>query len=850
MWPHDSAAGATFNEVIFREVTVTASTPVEVLILSKYDVFHRLSRAAREALRTAAHSHAESVIYLDRLHKTDKWSAYKQRVLHEHVNHERLAKILAPRRADGELRSQKATPRTKSSRLTELSSPSATPRDPQGISDPALRTDMLVNANEFLLLPPMTNGVPAASSTHTIGHFVSTFNADAPPSTARKQQLAEVLVAEHRRQVDTLNEGNPLAYFDLEAIRQQEKRHSAEARGRAASTRRTQLISVAGLPGATPSPAAPESSPLVPLDASPSASLAPMELPARTALANTVATNVMNQLAHENFVFSRPARLEDESDDGNSTAGRGASQSHRSQRKSSGAVSTSSPRKASTALKVEVCDGDFVVVSVRTPQVEVEHSDHTLLRTLQSPVVCILAAVTSLSQARDFVRREQLRDALKLAKCDRASCSGDTGELGAAAAVDAAMTYYMLPKRKYAVLPSANRPRDTEEQLQKELWDRFARVPTAPSSSSASGTQSPRGRRPSVATAAGFSERGVSTAPATLTTTAPAAPALESSRHFASFQKIMLTMSELRAITSAQQQAAAAHERAKLIGTGEKPGDSDAPTPDAPACRLFAIVSVVLSKQEIANSVCEEPFLCVHQLFASEAMAMDAALHVPAPHFRNALLCVVPVGEGVHLEDAYEWCVQVESDRREKRSSSTHSAAHSPSRSKAHPSQSPRPVRTSIKAGGTVSRGTSATTRTNAAGGSSSPPRASDWETEREKAHRLHQFICSRLSSKTTAAGKERRGQQEASGFTPKPLLTLEDKLATLHEYLASSNVTAATVGARGAGASGLGKYRHVKKFGSIMRARIGSTLATSGLSPSLLNAAPTASVAPAATPS
>jgi hypothetical protein len=44
-----------------------------VLILSKYDVFHRLSRAAREALRTAAHLPSESVVYLDRFHKTEKW---------------------------------------------------------------------------------------------------------------------------------------------------------------------------------------------------------------------------------------------------------------------------------------------------------------------------------------------------------------------------------------------------------------------------------------------------------------------------------------------------------------------------------------------------------------------------------------------------------------------------------------------------------------------------------------------------------------------------------------------------------------------------------------------------------
>ncbi|RLN53217.1 hypothetical protein BBJ29_000511 [Phytophthora kernoviae] len=90
----DAAAGASFNEVIHREVTVSASTPVEVLLLSKYDVFHRLSRSARESLRAAAQSHAETVVYVDRFHKTQKWEAYKQKVLRDHVNHERIEKIL------------------------------------------------------------------------------------------------------------------------------------------------------------------------------------------------------------------------------------------------------------------------------------------------------------------------------------------------------------------------------------------------------------------------------------------------------------------------------------------------------------------------------------------------------------------------------------------------------------------------------------------------------------------------------------------------------------------------------------------------------------------------------------
>ncbi|TYZ57527.1 hypothetical protein PybrP1_011736, partial [[Pythium] brassicae (nom. inval.)] len=856
----DAASGATFNEVLFREVTVTASTPVEVLVLSKYDVFHRLSRAAREALRAAAHAPTESIVYLDRLRKTDTWGDYKQRVLREHTNHERLAKILppqrpldaAPQQAVGKIRTPRATTRRQTEAQGATSQP--TPK-----TTPSLQSNVLVDANEFLLLPPVDSGARTPLSTRTIGHFVSTFNADAPPSSARQHQLADVLTAEHRRAVRTLNEGNPLAYFDLHAVKRQEKRHNAESRGRAVSTRRTLLINVAGLAGgAHGAPTAVESSPLPTLNALSSAVESLSELPARTTLTNTVATNVMNQLGLTNFVFSRPAQL---------SASKGGVHC-----KSSGAESTPSSRKVSAMLRVEaehLCDGDFVVVRVTTPDDESERSDPSastlLLRTLRSPVVCILAAAASLAQAREVAQREQTKDALQAATRDRQSCSGEPSDVSVETTALDAATFYLLPKRKFAVLPRTTRPRAVEEQLQAELWERFARAPTALSSTSgstsaSSSAQNPHGRRPSIAVSAGssgFPERSVSTAPAALTTT-PRAAVLESPPHFASFQKIVPTMTELHEITSAQQQQAAATHTYEEPSSGDRkpPAPEPKPEPEPAAPRLFAVVSVILSKQEIANSVCDEPFLCVHGLFPSEALATDAALHVAGPLFRNALLCVVPVGEHLHLEDAYEWCVQIETDRREKRGSSAQSVVLSPNRTKALAAQSSRLGCTNAKAGGIGSAATSSNSlqaagRDNIAG-PVSPARAPDWQIEREKAHRLHQFICSRLSHKATVGDKERQEQQEASGFTPTPLLTLEDKLSTLHEYLESSNA-AALAGARGgAGVSGLGKFRHVKRFGSIMRARIGSTLATSGLSPNLLttNGSNNGSVAPASSTS
>ncbi|EEY63416.1 uncharacterized protein PITG_15140 [Phytophthora infestans T30-4] len=174
----EAAGGVNFNEVIHREVTVSASTPVEVLLLSKYDVFHRLSRSARETLRAAAHSHAESIVYLDRFHKTQKWENYKQKVLRDHVNHERIEKILP--------------------------------------------SQALVAANELLLLTPETRATKKVFNQEpTLGNYVTSFNAEAPPSSARQRQLDGALAAEERRQAEVLKEGNPLALFDIKVVDKQ-----------------------------------------------------------------------------------------------------------------------------------------------------------------------------------------------------------------------------------------------------------------------------------------------------------------------------------------------------------------------------------------------------------------------------------------------------------------------------------------------------------------------------------------------------------------------------------------------------------------------------------------------------
>jgi hypothetical protein len=198
---HCSAAGANFNEVIYREVTVTASTPVELLVLSKYDVFHRLSRSARETLRAAAQCHVESVVYLDRFYKTTKWDAYKQRLLSEHVNHDRIQKLLP--HVDGTSTKAMATPRTPRAATGREESPEtdtlrlrtsstvvavAAPRSDSSLH--ATTAKELVDANEFLLLDPVA--VVTAKcfppTQRTLTQHVHAFNGDAPPRPRSRER--------------------------------------------------------------------------------------------------------------------------------------------------------------------------------------------------------------------------------------------------------------------------------------------------------------------------------------------------------------------------------------------------------------------------------------------------------------------------------------------------------------------------------------------------------------------------------------------------------------------------------------------------------------------------------------
>jgi hypothetical protein len=198
--------------------------------------------------------------------------------------------------------------------------------------------------------------------------------------------------------------------------------------------------------------------------------------------------------------------------------------------------------------------------------------------------------------------------------------------------------------------------------------------------------------------------------------------------------------------------------------------------------RFFAVVSVVLSKHEIETSHFEEALLCVHEIFSSELKAMDYALGMPPVEMKNAVQCIVPLMEWINFADAYEWCVQVQADRRVKRKQST--------------------LNKKDKRGNSLSSSTTTTTGT--AGSSFEEETPLDERTEvqiqKEKAQRLHNFICLRVNTK-----QSEKDRQDDHGFTARPLITLETKLNSLHEYL-----EAATSSQSGSNAI----IRFMRKFG------------------------------------
>lgn len=748
----NSACGETFNDATYRDVTVTASTPVEVLILSKYDVFHRLSRTVRDSLRTASHASAEPVVYLDRFVKSNKWEALKKKVLREHVNHERIERRLSATTPRGSTatstskESQQRRPTTTkasnqapsepepsmllSSLMASLSPPSVS-RKPStttsrtrsnGTVNDTVHCRPLVDANEFLLLPPVDEAADRCFSKDetdpSVGRYIGTFNADAPPSAARARQLENTLAAEQRRQAAILNEGNPLAYFGRSQIQQPVQ--PSESSNRQPNGRRTRS-SVSAPSG--------------------SGGLATTPRRSDGTDDDTGTNDSMNRCLQENFIFSHP--VEPKARQGTRNV---SEVTKEPQSESHQAGLGIGPRLETIE---QLCDGDYVVVAF----------PHSLPVESTSPVMFkILRSVHSPQEASDML----------LSMPSTSTDDDDPNDPTTAA--PHMLEHFVVTKKKFALPPHGARLKSSEGELQQQLIERFGRQPPPARGNNERVDDAKHDRAASATSTASGSSK-----------------ARDTSSIFTSFQKVAIPMA-VCSLDEEEEEPSATRRHSQ--SEQEDPPSSTTPA-DRKTPRLFATASIVLSKREITNAITEEPFLCVHQLFSSEADAMASALTLAPPPVRNALICVLPVGELLHLEDAYEWCVQVEPDRREKRESSVISAVVSPNRNK-------------------LRHLTAAT-----AGASAS----TDVDDNRAEAAKLHQFICARMGLKP----QQDKDPREDTGFTPKPAATLEDKLAALQDYLELSpgNVTSGRSEVAPSGSQFLHKYRQMKRFGSIMRSRV-----------------------------
>jgi hypothetical protein len=741
---------------------VCASTPVEVLLLSKYDVFHRLSRSARETLRAAAQSHAESIVYLDRFHKTQKWEAYKRKVLREHVNHERIEKILPS--AAVASRSAAAKPPAKSSQSRQAATVSRdskgdTPRSSVGVTLPPLPVPLsadsgktpdssrssassntarqaLVPANELLLLAQETTAVKKCfNPEQTLGNFVLSFNMDALPSSARQRQLESVLAAEAQRQAEVLMEGNPLAFFDIKV----------EEKQIGASWSRTERQD-----GVSTAPDSPRAASVSPLRQPP-----PSTQNAGKSL--KITSQALSQLLQENFIFSRPAEGKAEGHDarrGRLLQTKGALMN--AVRKVSSPARARSPSRfnGDRAQPESSSDVDYVVLAFKGEDSE-ERPEGTSAPK-KTPAFQIVQSARSFPAVRDAVERLQ-------------------GSVGAAG-----LKFYALPLKTFALLPRADRSRVDEERLQLQQLGEVT-----------GGSQRMRAMS------------SLSLEESTASLQSPG----DSLVHFSSFQEVTVSV----AADSNEARTSLAGSTVDVLPPSSPRGGNHATSPlprrktfnaaAGSARNSFAVASVVLSKLEAAHSRYEEPFVSVHELFSSEMEAVTYAMGLkPAQSLKSAMLCVFPIGKWIRLEHAHDWCVQVEANKREKR-------APSFSRVSALPASPTSPAMASPNA------------RSRRLTLVPEPPKPV-WEQQRDEAKRLHSFICARMGAPVVDKKKDRT--EESGGFTPQPLVSLEDKLDTLHDYLqATASFTART----GHGGVAMLKYRQVKRFGSIMRSRIAGTV-------------------------
>ena len=92
----DAAQAENFNEVINRPETLVATTPLDMLVLTKYDVFHRLSKVSRAVLNENASAKTTGIVNLDQIYKTRKWQDYKKNLVKSQLNLKRVERFCVP----------------------------------------------------------------------------------------------------------------------------------------------------------------------------------------------------------------------------------------------------------------------------------------------------------------------------------------------------------------------------------------------------------------------------------------------------------------------------------------------------------------------------------------------------------------------------------------------------------------------------------------------------------------------------------------------------------------------------------------------------------------------------------
>lgn len=103
------ASAGKFNDIFVRDYSVVAESPVRLLVLSRFDIFHLMSPEARESLqRSAAGFSRESIE--SRALKTVAWEKYRKKFLNDVIAAKRPSGLGSPDRSLSRMAKSSSTP--------------------------------------------------------------------------------------------------------------------------------------------------------------------------------------------------------------------------------------------------------------------------------------------------------------------------------------------------------------------------------------------------------------------------------------------------------------------------------------------------------------------------------------------------------------------------------------------------------------------------------------------------------------------------------------------------------------------------------------------------------------------